>query len=177
MTTQLLTVRRSGTTSTFRISRRRIQGARLSERRRGEQDLNSGPASAVPSCRCPRGGSRRRPPDPNGNRSPSGRRRSILVADPSQARSRLGWSAQHSGLAEILTDAWRWHQARFGEQGGARLMAQIVNSAESHVGASAPVRPFRDPSGAAAWIADAGPAKRYLVRPCSSPVIHSRCDP
>ena len=37
-----------------------------------------------------------------------------LVADPSQARSRLGWSAGHSGLTEILTDAWRWHQARFG---------------------------------------------------------------
>ena len=38
----------------------------------------------------------------------------ILVADPSQAGSRLGWSAEHSGLTEILTDAWRWHRARFG---------------------------------------------------------------
>lgn len=36
-----------------------------------------------------------------------------LVADPSQARMRLGWSAEHSGLPEIIADAWRWHQARF----------------------------------------------------------------
>jgi UDP-arabinose 4-epimerase len=36
-----------------------------------------------------------------------------LVADPSQARMRLGWSAEHSDLSEIIADAWRWHQARF----------------------------------------------------------------
>ena len=36
-----------------------------------------------------------------------------LVADPSLSRARLGWTAGHSGLTEILTDAWRWHQKRF----------------------------------------------------------------
>jgi UDP-glucose-4-epimerase GalE len=36
-----------------------------------------------------------------------------LVADPSQARMRLGWSTEHSDLPEIIGDAWRWHQARF----------------------------------------------------------------
>ena len=37
----------------------------------------------------------------------------VLVADPSEVRRRLGWSTEHSGLPEIITDAWRWHQARF----------------------------------------------------------------
>ena len=37
----------------------------------------------------------------------------VLVAEPSLARSRLGWSTEHSGLPEIIADAWRWHQARF----------------------------------------------------------------
>ena len=36
-----------------------------------------------------------------------------LVADPAEARKRIGWTAEHSGLPEILADAWRWHQARF----------------------------------------------------------------
>jgi UDP-glucose-4-epimerase GalE len=37
----------------------------------------------------------------------------VLVADPVEARRRLGWSAEHSDIAEILSDAWRWHQKRF----------------------------------------------------------------
>ena len=37
----------------------------------------------------------------------------VLVADPSQARKRLSWSTRHSSLSEIISDAWRWHQARF----------------------------------------------------------------
>ena len=36
-----------------------------------------------------------------------------LVAEPSQARRLLGWSTDHSGLPEIVADAWRWHQKRF----------------------------------------------------------------
>jgi UDP-arabinose 4-epimerase len=36
-----------------------------------------------------------------------------LVADPTQASRRLGWSTNHSGLHEIIADAWRWHQRRF----------------------------------------------------------------
>jgi UDP-arabinose 4-epimerase len=43
----------------------------------------------------------RRPGDP-----------AALVAEPSQARRLLGWSAHHSGLPEIVADAWRWHQKR-----------------------------------------------------------------
>ncbi len=37
----------------------------------------------------------------------------VLVAEPSLARSRLGWSTEHSGLPEVIADAWRWHQPRF----------------------------------------------------------------
>jgi UDP-arabinose 4-epimerase len=44
----------------------------------------------------------RRPGDP-----------AVLVADPALARERLGWSAELSDLATIITDAWRWHQQRF----------------------------------------------------------------
>ena len=36
-----------------------------------------------------------------------------LVADPAKASRLLGWRARHSGLEEILADAWRWHQSRF----------------------------------------------------------------
>ena len=37
-----------------------------------------------------------------------------LVADPSLARQRLGWSTtEYSALSTILADAWRWHQKRF----------------------------------------------------------------
>jgi UDP-glucose 4-epimerase len=44
----------------------------------------------------------RRPGDP-----------SILVAQAMRARELLGWSAEHSDLATIITDAWRWHRIRF----------------------------------------------------------------
>jgi UDP-arabinose 4-epimerase len=44
----------------------------------------------------------RRPGDP-----------SILVADATRARELLGWSADCSDLATILTDAWRWHLKHF----------------------------------------------------------------
>jgi UDP-arabinose 4-epimerase len=38
----------------------------------------------------------------------------VLVADPAQARQRLGWSTtQRSELPTIIADAWRWHQGRF----------------------------------------------------------------
>ena len=37
-----------------------------------------------------------------------------LVADPSRARQALAWSAKRSDLDSILSDAWRWHRARFG---------------------------------------------------------------
>ncbi|HXZ14440.1 MAG TPA: UDP-glucose 4-epimerase GalE [Roseiarcus sp.] len=43
-----------------------------------------------------------------------------LVADPSEARKRLGWTTDHSGLPEILADAWRWHQARFSRKSDRR---------------------------------------------------------
>ena len=43
----------------------------------------------------------RRPGDP-----------SILIADPTRARDLLGWSAERSDLATIITDAWRWHKDR-----------------------------------------------------------------
>ena len=36
-----------------------------------------------------------------------------LVADPSQAKAILGWSAKRSDLRTILTDAWAWHRRRF----------------------------------------------------------------
>lgn len=37
----------------------------------------------------------------------------VLVADPSQAKKILGWTAKHPQLSEIIADAWRWHQKRF----------------------------------------------------------------
>ena len=40
-----------------------------------------------------------------------------LVADPKKAGERLGWAPQHSDLATIITDAWRWHNKRFGSKG------------------------------------------------------------
>ena len=36
----------------------------------------------------------------------------ILVAEANRARELLGWSAERSDLATIITDAWRWHQNR-----------------------------------------------------------------
>lgn len=33
----------------------------------------------------------------------------VLVADASHAGSMLGWKPQHSGLENILQDAWNWH--------------------------------------------------------------------
>src|SRR5262249_9511876 len=44
----------------------------------------------------------RRPGDP-----------AILVAEAAQARKLLGWSAERSDLAAIISDAWRWHRRRF----------------------------------------------------------------
>jgi UDP-glucose-4-epimerase GalE len=38
---------------------------------------------------------------------------SILVADATLARDVLGWSAERSELAMIVSDAWHWHKKRF----------------------------------------------------------------
>jgi len=37
----------------------------------------------------------------------------VLVAEAKCARELLGWSAERSDLATIITDAWRWHKNRF----------------------------------------------------------------
>jgi UDP-glucose 4-epimerase len=37
----------------------------------------------------------------------------LLVADSKKAREMLGWAPQHSDLANIIADAWRWHNKRF----------------------------------------------------------------
>src|SRR5262245_51784914 len=53
------------------------------------------------------------------NASDAGRRPgdpSILVADATLARELLGWSAERSDLATIITDAWRWHKHRFDQR-------------------------------------------------------------
>ena len=50
----------------------------------------------------------RRPGDP-----------SVLVADPTKAREVLGWVPDRSDLATIVTDAWHWHEKRFGSRGSA----------------------------------------------------------
>jgi UDP-glucose 4-epimerase len=34
-----------------------------------------------------------------------------LVAGSHKLQRELGWKAKHSGLEEILTSAWNWHQA------------------------------------------------------------------
>jgi UDP-glucose 4-epimerase len=36
----------------------------------------------------------------------------ILVAEANRARELLGWAAERSDLATIITDAWRWHKNR-----------------------------------------------------------------
>ena len=41
----------------------------------------------------------------------------VLVADPRKASEVLGWMPQCSDLAAIITDAWRWHNKRFGSKG------------------------------------------------------------
>jgi UDP-glucose-4-epimerase GalE len=38
----------------------------------------------------------------------------VLVADAKKASEILGWVPQYSDLAAIITDAWRWHNKRFG---------------------------------------------------------------
>jgi UDP-glucose-4-epimerase GalE len=38
----------------------------------------------------------------------------VLVADPRKASEVWGWTPQCSDLAAIITDAWRWHNKRFG---------------------------------------------------------------
>jgi UDP-glucose 4-epimerase len=40
----------------------------------------------------------------------------ILVADASQAKTLLGWAPNRSDLATVISDAWRWHSARFGHR-------------------------------------------------------------
>jgi len=61
-------------------------------------------ACAVTGARINVRDSWRRPGDP-----------SILVADATRAGELLGWSAKRSDLATIITDAWHWHRARFGD--------------------------------------------------------------
>jgi UDP-glucose 4-epimerase len=39
------------------------------------------------------------------------------VADPKKAGEVLGWAPQHSDLADMIADAWRWHNKRFGSKG------------------------------------------------------------
>ena len=36
----------------------------------------------------------------------------ILVASNEKARRVLGWAASHSGIEEILEDAWNWENSR-----------------------------------------------------------------
>jgi UDP-glucose-4-epimerase GalE len=48
---------------------------------------------------------RRRPGDP-----------SILLAEIALAKNILGWAPERPELAAIITDAWRWHVERFGDQ-------------------------------------------------------------
>jgi UDP-glucose 4-epimerase len=38
----------------------------------------------------------------------------ILVAGVKRAREKLGWTAEKSGLDEIISSAWDWHRRRFG---------------------------------------------------------------
>jgi UDP-glucose-4-epimerase GalE len=38
----------------------------------------------------------------------------VLVADAKKASEVLGWAPQYSDLPAIITDAWRWHNKRFG---------------------------------------------------------------
>jgi len=38
----------------------------------------------------------------------------VLVADAKKACEVLGWAPQYSDLAAVITDAWRWHNKRFG---------------------------------------------------------------
>ena len=40
-----------------------------------------------------------------------------LVAAGGKARAVLGWRAERPDLETIIADAWRWHSARFGENG------------------------------------------------------------
>jgi UDP-glucose-4-epimerase GalE len=49
----------------------------------------------------------RRPGDP-----------STLVAEAKYARDLLGWSPERSDLTTIISDAWRWHKVRFGDENG-----------------------------------------------------------
>ena len=41
----------------------------------------------------------------------------VLVADAKKASKVLGWTPQYSDLPAIITDAWRWHNKRFGSKG------------------------------------------------------------
>jgi UDP-glucose-4-epimerase GalE len=52
----------------------------------------------------------------------------ILVADAMRARELLGWSAERSDLATIISDAWCWHRQQF-RQGKASITAGAINDA------------------------------------------------
>jgi UDP-glucose 4-epimerase len=39
------------------------------------------------------------------------------VADPKKAGAMLGWAPQYSDLSAIISDAWRWHNHGFLQQG------------------------------------------------------------
>src|SRR5262245_36940998 len=45
----------------------------------------------------------------------------IRVADAKKAREVFGWAPQYSNLTNIISDAWRWHNKRFGNKGSAPL--------------------------------------------------------
>lgn len=38
----------------------------------------------------------------------------VLVGSSDKVRQKLGWSAQYSDLADIVSHAWQWHQKRHG---------------------------------------------------------------
>jgi UDP-glucose 4-epimerase len=61
----------------------------------------------IDACDAPR-----RPGDP-----------AILVADATLAHELLGWSAERSDLAAIISDAWRWHRQRLTQRGKAGTAA------------------------------------------------------
>ncbi len=41
----------------------------------------------------------------------------ILVASSEKIARELGWHPRRSGVDEIIADAWRWHQMRYGAGG------------------------------------------------------------
>jgi UDP-glucose 4-epimerase len=59
-----------------------------------------GAARAVSGREIPTAVVARRPGDPP-----------LLIADNQLARDALGWQPQHSGIEEIMSTAWNWHQS------------------------------------------------------------------